>query len=150
MSLSHLIIVNLIIFMIKWILIDSIKFTKNVMESGYWWLVVLVGTSINLADSIEFNTNFIWIMNFIRRFSFFIILYLEKKKVSYFIIIYFYTFQFRFFFAENQQNFQELYLVINFRLYLMDAAYFDLLANFLNIIFNFQSLPTCFIITVAL
>jgi hypothetical protein len=116
--------------------------------------VVLVETSINLADSIEFNTNFICIMNFIRRFSFFLIQYLEKNKVTYFIIIYFYTFlfiifQFHFYLVVNQQNFQELYLVINFRLYLMAAAYFDLLVNFLNIVFNFQSLTTCFIITVV-
>ena len=59
MSLSHLIIINLMILLIKWILIDMIKLTRNVIESGYLRQVVLVVTSINLADSIEFNTNFI-------------------------------------------------------------------------------------------
>ena len=93
-------------------------------------------------------------MNFIKRFSFFLIRYLEKNKVSYFIINYFFTFrfiifQFHFYFFVNQQNFQELYLVINFRLYLMATQYFDLLVNFLNIVLNFQSITICFINTVA-
>ena len=139
------------IILSHWTLIGSINLTRGILKPDYWPRVAVTATLINLADLVEFYIILLCIMNFIRKFRYFLFRNLEKKKTICFIVNYFrfIIFQFHFYFIANQLIFQKLFLVINFRLYLLAAAHFDLLVSYLNIKIIFQSLTLCFIISVT-
>jgi hypothetical protein len=67
------------IILSHWTLTGSINLTRGILKPHYWPRVAVVGTLINLADLVEFYIILLCIMNYIRRFSYFLFQNLEKK-----------------------------------------------------------------------